>query len=144
MAKRYKVTQYFMEELNDWKERTGLSQKMDIQQISYLDAGELSQIPESILLWRVDSKLDVKEKNERLIAIIKWLNGEDVFEVEKKQWVVRSKTSNNLLKYLHLHFFEKGGVKTPVYDMYWGNVEKFDNREEAEKWVVPGFEVVEF
>lgn len=142
MAEKYVVTQEFIDTLNELADGEGLSAS-EYRPNSYIDGSDILSFDAVISDWwyAVGSGI---ERNNRLIAIVRWLNGEDVFEVEKKQWVVRSKTSDNLLKYLHLHFFEKGGVKTPVYDMYWGNVEKFDNREEAEKWVVPGFEVVEF
>lgn len=83
--------------------------------------------------------------DEAYLKIIKHINGDTQFEEEKpKNYVVRSKKADDFGTFRYLVFHEAYGLKYPanayVYDK---NAEKFDTREEAEKWTNPLMEVVE-
>ena len=78
--KMYKVTQEFMNELIDWRDSYNLDAKTSLYD-AFVDGRSISEFPEVIEDWWVDLD-DPIENNNRLIAIIQWLNGEDVFEVE--------------------------------------------------------------
>lgn len=75
---KYKVSEELMNDINEWRYRAnGLVVGPDLN---------FSQ-PSSIYNWWLTSDQGVYEKNNRLIALIRYVNGEDVFEVEKpKKW----------------------------------------------------------
>ena len=79
--------------------------------------------------------------NNRLIAIIRWVNGEEVFEVEKpKKWAVRSKEHDEGGNYQYV----KAGNFDMVFNKY--NIDqatRFDTKEEAESWANSHQEVIE-
>ena len=106
----------------------------------------ISLFPDEIDDWWLDHNISEKERNNRLIAIIRWVNGEDVFEVEKpKKWAVRSKGTDNDGDYRYVS----------VFDSYFGityadsgkdkleNATHFDTKEEAESWANAHQEVIE-
>ena len=77
--KMYKVTQEFMNELIEWRDSYNLGAKTSWP-YAFVDGSNVSEFPDVVENWWVDLD-DPIENNNRLIAIIKWLNGEDVFEV---------------------------------------------------------------
>lgn len=82
-----------------------------------------------------------EENNNRLIAIIRWVNGEDVFEVEKpKKWVVRSKETDSTYCYAQL-LSENNNTLFMAYS--FANATRFDTKEEAKSWANSHQEVVE-
>jgi hypothetical protein len=72
MTKKYRVTKKFMDELNEWKRANFNDDFMVVDENSIVD------FPAVIDNWWY-SAFNGRERNERLIAIIQWLNGEDVF-----------------------------------------------------------------
>ena len=77
--KIYKVPQALMNDLIKWRDLNNL----DAQQGDFYNTfmqEDFSNIPYSVYSWRFQGG-DSVENNERLIAIIQWFNGEDVFEV---------------------------------------------------------------
>jgi len=77
---------------------------------------------------------------------IKHINGEPQFEAEKpKKYIVRSKEVDIEGNSLYLIFRTVFGLKysATAYVDDISDVEKFDTREEAEKWTNPLMEVVE-
>lgn len=98
MSDKYVVSQGFMNELNLW---------CDVRKLHdfRLLISDLHSLPDLIKNWQKDELQSDEESNNRLIAIIRWVNGEDVFEVEKpKKWIVRSKEvgNNNRHSYVRL------------------------------------------
>ena len=96
-----------------------------------------------VLKWWLND-VSYTESNNRLIAIIRWVNGEDVFEVEKPtKWVVRSKGTDTGNDHVYIAIINMFGVKTvkTFYDI--DNATKFDTKEEAESWANAHQEVVE-
>lgn len=87
--KMYKVTQEFMDELIKWRDNMSLDAKADFVD-TFVDGQDIQEMPGLVDAWWTDS-YDSIENNNRLIAIIQWLNGEDVFEVEEPyKFVVRN------------------------------------------------------
>ena len=129
--KKYKVTQEFMDALNDL--RPGI-------EFVYTSVGKYVQttiLPNVVFGWLYNGNNSL-EHNNRLIAIIQWINGEDVFEVERPhKFVVRMK-EDEICWYI---FTRKNRLINNTYKI--DRAEKFNTREEAEKYCVPGYEVVE-
>lgn len=131
MSDKYVVSQEFMNELNYWKKVEINNRTLEvINAVFYLDDYKF------IYAW-----LSKKEVNNRLIAIIRWVNGEDVFEVEKpKKWVVRSKEHNNFGEYTYVTTDE---IFILAITMGVANATRFDTKEEAESWANSHQEVIE-
>lgn len=81
MTEKYKVTQGFINKLEEWRKNNAInpSSKSITAFVSYR---EIENLPREVGNWWVKIN-DPFDNNRRLIAIIQWLNGEDVFEVEK-------------------------------------------------------------
>ena len=125
--KMYKVTQEFMNELIEWREHWDLDTKTD-DVYTFVDGYNIQNIPDVIGVWWADPDNPI-ENNERLIAIVQWLNGEDVFEVEEPhKFVVRSENTDgksyNYVKVSH-HI---------AMASYREHATKFNTREEAQEW----------
>lgn len=136
MDKKYLVTQEFMDELIKWRDKINLDASSGMKH-TYISPLQLDTIPRVFFGWQLDGGTPI-ERNNRLIAIIQWLSGEDVFEVEKtyKYYVARDSypiVYLSMKKMYHSEF--------PTYDSNFSNKKIFDTREEAEKWLVPGYEV---
>src|SRR5699024_1312255 len=83
MSEKYVVSQEFMNELEDWKLNT-------VDGV-FINDDDIEDLPYIIVGWWVEEPSD-EESNNRLIAIIRWVNGEVVFVVyTPKNWVVLSK-----------------------------------------------------
>lgn len=128
--KMYEVTQEFMDELIDWRDSKDIKPEIG-KPSSYVDGFEISNLPITVRFWWQDDIHYSFENNRRLIAIIQWLNGEDVFEVKKPhKFVVRSEKSDNDGDYIYVQV--KRIAATNRY--YVGGATKFDTREEAQEW----------
>ena len=139
MSDKYVVSQEFMNELEEWKKRGNTD-------VYFVGSYDISMLPIDVIRWWDYPEINNSEQNNRLIAIIRWVNGEDVFEVEKpKKWVVRSKETDEDGDYRYVS----------VFDSYFGiiyadsgkdkleNATHFDTKEEAESWANAHQEVVE-
>ena len=140
MGDKYVVSQEFMNELEEWKEDyiTDADEKYH-----YASAGDLEILPGMIKDWWIGLNKPI-EKNNRLIAIIRWVNGEDVFEVEKpKKWVVRSigLTDDDERYYVSIGKFM--GLKRAISTYSISQATRFDTKEEAESWANAHQEVIE-
>ena len=137
MSDKYVVSQEFMNELKEWKKRGNTD-------VYFVGSYDISMLPIDVIRWWDYPEINNSEQNNRLIAIIRWVNGEDVFEVEKpKKWVVRSKYSSEVGEHLYVMLFIGRGIKDTT--TLWGinNATKFDTKEEAESWANSHQEVVE-
>lgn len=127
--KMYKVTQEFMNELITWREDNDLYAKSGAID-AFVDDRNIQNIPEVIGVWWTDSD-NPTENNNRLIAIIQWLNGKDVFEVEEPhKFVVRSDKSDRDGDYTYVAV--ENDMTTTAYLL--SSATKFDTREEAQEW----------
>ena len=123
--------------LVEWREYMALNQSPDV----FVNEYALSNLPKVIDDWWGDFRVDIKEANNRLIAIIRWVNGEDVFEVEKpKKWIVRSKEHDGQYFYGKLLLANNNTV---FMGYSFANATKFDTKEEAQSWANSHQEVVE-
>lgn len=128
--KMYKVTQEFMNELIEWRDSYNLDAKTSWP-CAFVDGINVSEFPEVVEDWWVDLDNPI-DNNNRLIAIIQWLNGEDVFEVEEPhKFVVRSEHTDRDGDYIYV------GVDYEIFITYRCDLNcatKFDTREEAQEW----------
>lgn len=127
--KMYKVTQGFMNELIKWRDEMNLNAKNE-DFGAFVNGNDIQDVPDVVYIWwrRIENSI---ERNNRLIAIIKWLNGEDVFEVEEQhKFVVRNDTYDN-----EEHYWYVKSNKGMTYTVFYvSQATKFDTREEAKEW----------
>ncbi|WP_431060894.1 hypothetical protein [Weissella paramesenteroides] len=134
MSEKYVVSQEFINELEEWKNNLISSKRIYPEDISELYS-------ENVIRhwWQGDG--GGTDANNRLIAIIRWVNGEDVFEVEKpKKWIVRSKETDDGGHHGYV-LTEKHGIAINRY--YINDATRFDTKEEAESWANAHQEVIE-
>lgn len=127
--KMYKVTQEFMNELINWRDEMNLNAKNE-DFGSFVNGNDIQDVPDVVYIWwrRIENSI---ERNKRLIAIIQWLNGEDVFEVEEPhKFVVRNDTYDDREDYWYVK--NTKGMSYIVF--YVSQATKFDTREEAQEW----------
>lgn len=109
-----------------------------------IDGGDLLRLPTYILNFWLELGISQNEANIRLITIIRWLNGEDVFEIEKpKLWIVRSKDTDTHNKHNYIFTSIRDGLPFAYFVEYVENATKFETKEEAESWANSHQEVVE-
>ena len=127
MSEKYVVSQEFMNELEEWKKRGNTD-------VYFVGSYDLSMLPDYVKRWWNYPEINNFECNNRLIAIIRWVNGEDVFEVEKpKKWVVRSKETDGVNRNFYVNVSpDKTWFGTTVEK---GLATQFDTKEEADKYV---------
>ena len=135
---KYLVTQEFMDKLSKWRNDEDINVTSG-KSYNYINRNDLAKLPRAAQVWWLDDKNPI-ERNNRLIAIIQWLNGEEVFETQKtyKYYVARDSFPIAYLSMKKMYHSE-----FPVYDSNFSNKKIFDTREEAEKWLIPGYEVKE-
>lgn len=125
----YKVTQEFMNELVKWRDKNDLDAKTG-SYYEFVVGENIQNIPYVIGIWWTDRDNPI-ENNNRLIAIIQWLNGEDVFKVEEPhKFVVRNDTPDYDGDYYYVQAFD--GVTNRSFSLEGAT--KFDTREEAQEW----------
>lgn len=128
--KMYKVTQEFMNELIKWRDQRHLDTVNGGLYATFRDK-DFRALPNVIVEWHLED-IEPIERNNRLIAIIQWLNGEDVFEVEEThKFVVRSDKSYTDGNYAYV-IVDNGVSGKSYYDVSLAT--KFDTREEAQEW----------
>lgn len=127
--KMYKVTQEFMNELIEWRDSYNLDAKTSLS-YAFVDGSSISDFPEVVEYWWFDSD-DPIDNNNRLIAIIQWLNGEDVFEVEAPhKFVVRSDKTDVEGNYTYVVIYQD----VTGIDYFLEAATNFETREEAQEW----------
>lgn len=128
-GKKYKVTQDFVNELIKWRDDNSLETKTGYMYES-VDGDEIQLLPDIVDIWWTASNNSI-ERNNRLIAIIQWLNGEDVFEVEAPhKFVVRSNEPDYDGDYWYV-LYHDGSMHTVLT---LSKATKFDAREIAKEW----------
>ena len=136
MSDKYVVSQEFMNKLEEWKKRGNTD-------VYFVGSYDISMLPIDVIRWWDYPEINNFEQNNRLIAILRWVNGEDVFEVEKpKKWVVRSKGTDNDNGHWYVYLPNNiDEINNVVY--YMSSATLFDTKEEAESWANSHQEVVE-
>lgn len=129
MTKKYKVTQEFMDKLVKWRDKYTLD-ATGTYYLAYMISDDLAKLPRVVVRWWETNKGPI-ERNNHLIAIISWLNGEDVFDVEEPhKFIIRSEKPDWDGDYWYVLFKEGMTATTP----YLSKASKFDTYEEASEW----------
>ncbi|WEA52260.1 hypothetical protein PWO95_06340 [Weissella paramesenteroides] len=142
MSEKYVVTQEFMNTLNLWREKLpsfSMSKK-------FVGPTAIQELDDDIDDWWNNIDLSDEDNNNRLIAIIRWVNGEDVFEVEKpKKWVVRSKEPQGSVdgEPLYIWFVDELTLETETEATMPPYIRRFNTKEEAQSWANSHQEVIE-
>lgn len=127
--KMYKVTQEFMNELIEWRDQRHLD-TVNGGFYATFRGQDFRALPHIVSEWHLEDAEPI-ERNNRLIAIVKWLNGEDVFEVEEQhKFVVRSNEPDYDGDYWYV-LYHDGSMHTVLTI---SKATKFDAREIAQEW----------
>lgn len=141
MSEKYVVSQEFIDELEEWKDTLDSN---DDEYKHFVGIDRLTILPEVVFEWLASDEIVDEENNNRLIAIIHWVNGEDVFEVEKpKEWVVRSIGLTNDNEHYYVSIGNFLGLNRVINTFDLENATHFDTKEEAESWANAHQEVIE-
>ena len=132
---KMKISKEVYDALVDWRNEIESSNTIYSEDINGLAS------PYVVRRWWIGDDDEGTYANNRLIAIIRWVNGEDVFEVENpKKWVVRSKKivagSETFISVNQVD-----DTMTTAFSKL--SATKFDTKEEAESWANAHQEVVE-
>ena len=135
VMKKYSIRQSIMYDLKNWKEK----QRIGVDNDAVVSWEDFKNLPDCVLNWQLNTGSAV-EANNRLIAIIKWLNGEDVFEVENQVYAVRVRSDNPpyVREFLKITDDDNFMIVNGIY-----KASKFDDFEKANAWSNEYFEVVE-
>ena len=135
---KYKITQALMQDLKVWQDERHIYAENN-QTVSWED---FKVLPTRIREWQLNTG-SAFEANNRFIAIIKWLNGEDIFEIDKKrQFGVRSVERNDNHAWFKANYCENGTI-IPSYDNDLSYATLFDTSDQAAFWTTSGYKVVE-
>lgn len=129
---KYKVTQEIMNELNKWN-KTLKDNDLHMDEISLYD------FPRLVDDW-IFTKNSVLETINRLITIMHFLNGEDVFEAVEPYYIVQRKDAVLLSGREYLYVFTDKSLGF-VYSKQYAT--RFDDYMQAREWAGIHFEVVE-
>ena len=129
--KKYKVTQEFMDALDDWRDKW-------VDGHFPVNALTSETIKNVVERWRL-RYIENGEPTKRLGALLNWINGEDVFEVGTPSYVVRLKDN---IKYGKGYIIiTTNGYVGVTY--YMEDATRFDDFNKASEWANKHFEVVE-
>nr|DAD70548.1 MAG TPA: hypothetical protein [Siphoviridae sp. ctcPV5] len=133
--KKYSIRQSLMQDLNNWKDDRRIYTD-DGMVVSWED---FQNEPPCVTEWRLNTGSAI-EANNRLIAIIQWLNGEDVFEVGTPKYIVQRKDAALPSGREYLYVFTDKSLGF-VYSKQYAT--RFDDYMQASEWAGIHFEVVE-
>lgn len=126
--KKYKVTQEFMDALDDWRNKWVNGEF----RVNEFMAENRYDVVES---WRFEH-FSNDEIMKRLGALLNWINGEEVFEIGMPIYVVQLK--GVFPEYIRI---EANGYVNVTY--YIQDATRFDDFNAASEWANKHFEVVE-
>lgn len=127
--KKYKVTKEFMNMLVEWRDKYNLDATSGYR-YNYVGSRDLSTLPDKVKIWWYSGEYST-DRNNRLVAIISWLNGNEIFEVEEPhKFVVRSDSADEEGYYTYIEV--KGKLTTTKFSKMFAT--RFDTYEEASEW----------
>ena len=129
---KYKLTEELMNELNKWN-KTIKDNDLHVDEIP------LDDFPGLVDDW-VFTENSVFETINRLITLMHFVNGEDVFEVGNPSYVVRLQDDIKLYGKGYI-FIATNGYVSVTY--YMEDATRFDDFNKASEWANKHFEVVE-
>lgn len=129
---KYKVTQEFMDSLDDWRGKW-------VDGHFPVNALTSETIKNVVERWRL-RYIENGEPTKRLGALLNWINGEDVFEIGTPSYIVQRKGTN--LKHLreYIHITEYDVIEIAYFKE---DATRFDDFTKASEWANKHFEVVE-
>lgn len=133
--KKYKVTQEFMDSLEDWNDSHKYTDGT-----TFINQYTLNDLTEDMTEWMFETGITLAERNRRYGAIINWINGEDVFEIGTPSYIVRLKDDVKLYGKGYIRIATNGCVNITYY---MSDATKFDDFNKASEWANKHFEVVE-
>lgn len=130
--KKYKVTQEFMDSLEDWRDKF-VNGEIPVNALTHETHNNVVE------LWRFEN-FGTGEFIQRLGALLNWINGEEVFEIGTPHYIVKRNGSNFLVgnEYLCLGYY---GAINITRDKE--KATRFDDFKKASGWANKHFEVVE-
>ena len=130
--KKYKVTQEFMDGLEDWSKRLE-NGEIELNSCSFYGGVDFVE------QWRSEPN-SKKERYKRFGALINWINGEDVFEIGTPKYIVQRNlaTIQHLREYIIVDEYGLTGIEYTKE-----RATRFDDFEKASEWANKHFEVVE-
>lgn len=129
MDKKYTVTQAFMNELVKWRDREDID-ATNGGVYAYLGPIDVEEMPQVVSSWWTTDD-DPIACNNRLVAIINWLNGDEVFEIDKRHmFIVRSDKSDKNGEYSYV--FISDDVTETMRTA--SHATKFNTYEKAKEW----------
>ena len=130
--KKYKVTQDFMDSLQDWRDKW-------VDGHFPVNALTSETIKNVVERWRL-RYIQNGEPTKRLGALLNWINGEDVFEIGTPRYIVQRKEVKFDGNREYLYLTANNDVRTVLSTE---NATRFDDFEKASEWANAHFEVVE-
>lgn len=130
--KKYKVTQEFMDELEDWRDKF-VNGEIPVNKFT---AETRNNVVER---WRFEH-IDNGEIIKRLGALLNWINGEDVFEIGMPHYIVKRNGFNFFVGNEYLSLGKYGAINI-TRDKEKDT--RFDDSGKAYEWSNAHFEVVE-
>ncbi len=130
--KKYKVTQGFMDALDDWRDKW-------VDGHFPVNALTSETIKNVVERWRL-RYIENGEPTKRLGALLNWINGEDVFEVGTPKYIVQRKVFNLFIGRQYISHGNYGEISMTRSKKY---ATRFDDFEKASEWANKHFEVVE-
>ena len=133
--KKYKVTQEFMDALNEWNDNHQYKSG-----VTLINEYTINELPEDVLDWLFNNSGNMAEKNKKFGAIINWINGEDAFEIGTPKYIVQRKSFNFLVgnEYLSIDNYTAIHITRDKE-----KATRFDDFEKASGWANEHLEVVE-
>ena len=130
--KKYKVTQEFMDELDDWRVKF-VNGEIPVNALTAENRYN------GVELWRFEHLSD-GELMKRLGALLNWINGEDVFEIGTPKYIVRTNEVRAISGREYICLKKYGSISITRSEK---TATRFDDFEKASEWANKHFEVVE-
>ena len=130
--KKYKVTQEFMDALDDWREKW-------VDGHFPVNALTSETVKNVVERWRL-RYIENGEPTKRLGALLNWVNGEDVFEVGTPKYIVQRKVFNLFIGRQYISHGNYGEISMTRSKK---DATRFDDFYKASEWANAHFEVVE-
>jgi hypothetical protein len=131
--KKYKVTQEFMDSLDDWRGKF-MNGEIPVNALTHETHNNVVE------LWRFE-KFGTDEFIQRLGALLNWINGEDVlFEIGTPSYIVQRKVYN---LFIGRQYISRGNYGEIIITSSKEDATRFDDFNKASEFANAHFEVVE-
>ena len=129
MDKKYTVTQAFINELVKWRDHQDID-ATNGGEYAYLGPIDIEEMPQVVGNWWTTDD-DPIACNNRLVAIINWLNGDNVFEIDKQHmFIVHSDEPDKNGEFVYVVV---NGCATRT-SSFLSNATRFSSYADAKEW----------